>query len=143
MKIVKLAILVFSINCHAFAYMVCVNSQRANIRSGADIKNEIIWQAFGNTPLEVIAKKGAWYNIVDYAGYTGWIHSGLVSRRRCVIVKTETAYIYSKPEMYSFVEWEVDKEYPFEVLKTQGEWIKVSGYRNAIGWIPFSTIWGI
>jgi SH3-like domain-containing protein len=146
MKIAKMVVsslVLLCVTCQSFGFKVCVNSHRVNIRKGPGLQHQIIWQVFKNTPLEVITKKGDWYQIVDYAGYDGWIYSDLASRERCVIVKTETAYVYSKPSLYSFIEWEVDKEYPFRVLQIKDEWVKVSGYQNTLGWIPIFDIWGI
>lgn len=123
--------------------MICVKSERANIRSGPGIKNPVLWQALKNTPLEVMDKKNGWYRVVDYAGYSGWLHSGLVSARQCVIIKTGTAYVYSKPLQSSYIEWEVDREFPFSVLEIMGNWVKVVGYMDTQGWIFVSDLWGI
>jgi SH3-like domain-containing protein len=122
---------------------MCVNSTRANIRKGPGSGHEIIWQAFNNTPLKILKKTNRWYSVVDYGGYTGWVHSSLVSARKCVIVKSKTAYIHLKPSPYSYVEWETDEGFPFRVLKTDGDWVKVRGYKNTFGWIYISDIWGI
>ena len=49
-----------------------------NIRSGPDIKYDVLFTAEDGIPFKVLKKQGQWLNVVHEDGDRGWIHQSLV-----------------------------------------------------------------
>ena len=138
--VVALFILSLSAPCIGAEY-VSVKKDGVNIRSGPSTKSNVIWQVFESFPLEVLKREGKWASVVDFEGDKGWIYESLISSKKTVIVKVETANMRSGSSTTDSVVASVKKGVVFEVLDMNGEWMKLR-YKNEItGWIHNSLLW--
>ncbi len=120
---------------------VTVKKDGVNIRSAPNTKSEILWEVFKDFPLQVIGKKGDWLHTKDFEGDKGWIFKNLVSRRKKVIVKVNTANLRVGPgtnyELTATVKYGV----VFTPLSKQNGWIKVKHDDGTTGWIAAKLLW--
>lgn len=138
-----LFLLVFSFPAALFAAdMLSVSARQANVHSGPAAGSKVVWMAAKYYPLKVLSKKGEWVRISDYENAKGWIARSLLSSVPTVVVTAEKANLREGPGTGHAVLWELDKEYSLKVLKTEGDWYKVTDGGQVSGWINKSAVWG-
>lgn len=123
------------------AERLSVNANIANIRSGPNTSDAVIWQVEKYHPLEVILKQGRWYLFKDFEGDRGWIHNSLLADVNTVVVKNDTCNVRSGPGTDNAIRFTVDKGVPFKVLKEKGNWLHVVHADGDQGWIHRSLVW--
>jgi SH3-like domain-containing protein len=130
----------FAITALAGEY-VTVKKDGVNIRSGPSTKKEILWEVFKDFPLQIINKKNDWLQTKDFEGDKGWIFKNLVSSRKRVIVKVNTANMRIGPgkdyELAATVKYGV----VFTPLEKENDWIKVKHDDGTTGWIFKKLLW--
>lgn len=57
---------------------VIVKGKRANVRSGAGLEHEAIWELERGYPLKALLRRGDWLQVTDGAEVDGWIFVRLV-----------------------------------------------------------------
>ena len=138
--IIPFLIIFYSSTAFAATY-VSIKKDGVNIRSGPGTKKEILWEVFKDFPLQVLKKKGKWTQTVDFEGDKGWVYSQLLSNKKTVIVRVKTANMRFGPgknyEILATVKYGV----VFKVLKTEGDWVKVSHVDGTDGWLFKSLLW--
>jgi SH3-like domain-containing protein len=139
--IVLAIILVLTGAGHLRAERVSVKTDIANVRSGPDTGDMVIWQVEQYHPLKVIRKQGSWYLFEDFEGDRGWIHNSLIADTNTVIIKNDNCNIRSGPGTEHAIQFTVDKGVPFKVLKEQGDWLRVIHADGDQGWIHRSLVW--
>lgn len=125
----------------AQAERLSVKANIANIRSGPNTSDAVIWQVEKYHPLKVVQKQGSWYLFEDFEGDRGWIHDSLLADTPTVIVKNDRCNVRSGPETKYEIRFTVDKGVPFKVLKKKGKWIQVVHADGDQGWIHRSLVW--
>ena len=132
--------LMLSVSASAAEY-VSVKKDGVNIRSGPDTKQEILWEVFKKFPLKVIKRQGKWAQVVDFEGDKGWIFSPLLSKKKTLIVKVNTANMRvgagKDYEIMAAVKYGV----VFTPLEKEGDWIKVKHEDGTSGWIYEKILW--
>lgn len=123
------------------AEYVSVKKDGVNIRSGPSTKSKVIWQVFKSFPLQVLNREGKWADVIDFEGDKGWIYESLVSDKKTVIVKVETANMRSGPSKNDTIIATVKKGVVFEPLELAGEWIKLRYKNEFTGWMHSSLVW--
>lgn len=123
------------------AEYVSVKKDAVNIRSGPSTKSRVIWQVFKGFPLQVMKKEGKWAAIVDFEGDKGWIYETLITSKKSVIVKVETANMRSGPTTKDTIVATVKKGVVFEPHEMKGDWIKISYKDELTGWMHKSLLW--
>ena len=113
----------------------------ANIRSGPNTGDAVIWQVEKYHPLKVVKKQGSWYLFEDFEGDRWWIHNSLLVNTRSVIVKNDKCNVRSGPGTDKDIRFTVDKGVPFKVLEEKGAWIHVVHGDGDQGWIHRSLVW--
>lgn len=113
----------------------------ANIRSGPNTSDAVIWQVEKYHPLKVVRKQGSWYLFEDFEGDRGWIHNALLADISAVIVKNDKCNIRSGPGTDNDIRFTVDKGVPFKVLEEKGDWLHVVHADGDQGWIHRSLVW--
>ena len=58
---------------------VTIASRRANIRTRADVKSDVLGQATQGLSFPVVSEEGEWLKI-NYADKTGWVHLAVTER---------------------------------------------------------------
>jgi SH3-like domain-containing protein len=123
------------------AQRLSVNKNIANVRSGPNTKEDVIWQVEKYHPLMFVEKQGQWVYFEDFEGDHGWIHHTLLSETKTVIVKKDKCNIRSGPGTTSKILLTVDKGVPFKVLQSEGNWLQVVHADGDKGWIHRSLVW--
>jgi SH3-like domain-containing protein len=123
------------------AERLSVNANIANIRSGPNTSDAVIWQVEKYQPLEVIQKQGRWCLFKDFEGDRGWIHNSLLSDVKTVVVKNDKCNVRSGPGTDHAIRFTVDKGVPFKVLEEKGDWLHVVHADGDQGWIHRSLVW--
>ena len=126
---------------NALADYIAVKVPIANVRSGPDQSNTILWKVETYYPLYVIEKKGEWYHFKDFEEDEGWIHQSLVQRIETVITEKDDCNVRSGPSTGKDIVFTTEKGIPFRVLKKQGKWINVEHADGDRGWIHSALVW--
>ena len=134
-------LLVFAGADLAKAERLSVKAEIANIRSGPNTSDAVIWQVERYHPLEVVQKQGRWYLFKDFEGDRGWIHNSLLADINTVIVKNDTCNVRSGPGTDNAIRFTVDKGVPFKVLEEKENWLHVVHADGDQGWIHRSLVW--
>lgn len=113
----------------------------ANVRSGPGTTHSIIWKVEKYHPVEVISKKGVWYQFKDFEQDRGWIHRSLLDKTKTIITKNKSCNLRSGPGTDHSVIETVGKGIPFRVVKMTGKWIFVEHSDGDRGWIHRSIVW--
>jgi SH3-like domain-containing protein len=125
----------------AQAERLSVKAGVANVRSGPNTADPVIWQVEKYHPLEVLQKQGSWYLFEDFEGDRGWIHSTLLDDTRAVIVKNDKCNVRSGPGTQNDIRFTVDTGVPFRVLEEKGKWLHIIHADGDKGWIHRSLVW--
>lgn len=122
---------------------VSLKSGQGNARRGPGLSHRIDW-VFTRTgmPLKITAEHGHWRRVEDPEGLGGWVHYALLSGVRSVIVATDTADFYSRPDTAAQVAFRAERGVVARVIACKDGWCRLSvdGQR---GWAPTSSLWGV
>lgn len=141
-KQLLLALLVTALATPALAAeYVTVNKDGANIRSGPDIKKDLLWEVYKDFPLQVIKRQKEWVQIKDFEGDSGWIFAALISKTKRVIVKANSVNLRNEPKKDAAVVATVKYGVVFTPLEKKGDWLKVKHEDGTSGWIARSLVW--
>ena len=140
-SIILVFLLFFAWSGLVWAQRVSVKADVANIRSGPNTSDAVIWQVEKYHPLEVVQKQGSWILFKDFEGDRGWIHNSLIADTKTVIVKSDKCNVRSGPGTEHDIRFTVDKGVPFNVLDEKGDWIHLVHADGDQGWIHRSLVW--
>ncbi len=124
-----------------FAQRLAVSVPVANIRSGPGTKYPVLWNSEKYFPIQVLEKKGGWYNFKDFEGDQGWIHNAIVNKEPTIITKKTKCIIRNGPGPKYNILFMVEKGVPFKVIGTKGQWFNVKHADGDTGWIFKSLVW--
>lgn len=125
----------------AWAERLSVGVDVANIRSGPDSNETVIWKVEKYHPLEVVQKQGQWCLIKDFENDQGWVSCSLLDKTRSVIVKKENCNVRSGPGTNAEISFTVDRGVPFKVIEEKGDWLHVVHVDGDDGWIHKALVW--
>ena len=123
------------------AQRMSVQANIANVRSGPNTSDPVIWQVEMYHPLNIVQKQGSWYLFEDFEGDRGWIHQSLLSNTEAVIVKKDKCNVRSGPGTDQEIRFTVDKGVPFKVIEKRGQWLHVVHADGDKGWIHRALTW--
>ena len=90
-------------------YWASVQKDEAFARAGPMATYQIEWVfRRKHLPVKVIKRYGAWRQIVDPSGWTGWMHSNMLSRKRTAIVTGSVIAIRSAPRDNARLLWRAE-----------------------------------
>lgn len=145
MNSVLLAV-IFSLLTAGYANALCVNAQKANLRSGPGTNYGIAWEIYKYMPVAKVgvSLSGEWYAVSDVDGDVNWIYKRLLTDKyKCAVVDMDEVNVrtgpgtnYSKSPLSP-----AKKYYSFKVLKRKGQWIKVKDEWGNTGWIHRNFLW--
>lgn len=124
-----------------WAERLSVKADIANIRSGPNTSETVIWQVEKYHPLNILQKQDRWYLFEDFEGDRGWIYADLLDDTRSVIVKNENCNVRTGPGTENAIRFTVDKGVPFKVLEEKGTWLRVVHADGDEGWIHRALVW--
>ncbi len=128
------------------AQALCVNTAKANIRTGPGTDYEIVWEVYRYMPFRKVGSSlsGDWYAVKDVDGDVSWIYRKLVTGKyRCVVVKAEEVNVRKGPgtNYQKSALSPAKKYYSYRFLKRQGSWIKIRDDRGVSGWVHRKFLW--
>ena len=120
-----------------------VKSSPANVRRGPSREHEILWvYRQASVPVEIIAEHRDWRRIRDWDGDEGWIYHPLLSSRRSVIIRSETATLRAAPEATAAPVALAEPGVIAKLLQCQIGWCEIDADGHE-GWVAHSAIWGV
>ena len=120
---------------------MAIQSNVANIRSGPNLEEAVLWKVEKYFPVIILEKKGDWRRFRDFEGDQGWIHASLLGPIKTVIVKADHCNLRTGPGTQYDIAFTVNKGIPFKVLQTKGKWLQVQHADGDSGWIHKKLVW--
>lgn len=123
-------------------YWASIQRDKAYARAGPMASYHIEWVfRRRNLPVRVIKRYNVWRQIQDPDGWTGWMHSNMLSRKRTAIVTGPVTAIRAAPQDNAKLLWRAEQG----VVGTLGDctsgWCEFSVQQRA-GWVRQDQLWG-
>ncbi|NVJ98736.1 MAG: hypothetical protein HWE25_11320 [Alphaproteobacteria bacterium] len=123
--------------------LISLAASKAYMRTGPGRQYPIEWvYRRSHLPLEVVDEHGAWRQVRDHEGITGWMHVSLLSPRRTAIIIGETRKLYAEPDPSSRLRITAEPSVVGEISRCEGIWCKLE-IDDTEGWIERRYIWGV
>lgn len=123
-------------------YWASVQKDEAFARAGPMATYQIEWVfRRKNLPVKVIKRYGVWRQIVDPSGWTGWMHSNMLSRKRTAIVTGPVISIRAAPQDSAKLLWRAEPGVVGELGDCESGWCEFAVDKRA-GWVRQDQIWG-
>lgn len=123
-------------------YWASIQRDEAFARAGPMESYQIEWVfRRKNLPVKVVKRYGVWRQIQDPDGWTGWMHSNMLSRKRTAIVNGTSGAIRSGPQDSAKLMWRIEPGVVGELGDCEKGWCEFSVERRA-GWVRQDQIWG-
>jgi SH3-like domain-containing protein len=123
-------------------YWASIQKDEAYARAGPMGTYQIEWVfRRKHLPVKVIKRYGVWRQIVDPSGWTGWMHSNMLSRKRTAIVTGSVIAIRSAPRDSARLMWRAEPGVVGELGDCEGGWCELSVEKRS-GWVRQDQIWG-
>lgn len=94
-------------------------------------------------PVEVIVRIEGWTRVRDQTGSFAWIENRLLSERRMVMVRTDTAEARSSPGDSAPLVFNVEQNVVLEMIERSGAWVRARHADGSVGYIKVSQLWGV
>ena len=95
------------------------------------------------TPVESVVALDAWVKVRDAKGELAWIEKRLLSERRTLIVKTDTAQVRAKAEDAAPVVFEAASSVLLEFVEPgPAGWARVRHRDGQQGFVKATQVWG-
>lgn len=127
----------------ALPRFVSLGSNEVNARTGPGTQYPIEWRfTRRGMPVEMITQFGHWRKIRDWNGAEGWVHQGLVSNRRSIVVSGIVRTLRRRASDEADVVAQVEPGLIARLLECDPGWCRVEaqGYR---GWLKRTEFWGV
>jgi SH3-like domain-containing protein len=123
-------------------YWASVQKDEAFARAGPMATYQIEWVfRRKHLPVKVIKRYGAWRQIVDPSGWSGWMHSNMLSRKRTAIVTGPVIAIRSAPRDNARLLWRAEPGVVGELGDCESGWCEFAVEKRS-GWVRQDQIWG-
>lgn len=101
------------------------------------------WEIFEKYPLQINKHQGAWLEVTDFEGDTGWIKDSQVTNDKTVIVCKKRITLRQDPNADSNNPIVANVRYGviFTPLEKNGAWLKVRYDAKTEGWLGKDTVW--
>lgn len=122
---------------------VSLKTDEGNARRGPSLGHRIDWVfRHRDMPLKVTAEFGHWRRVVDEDGQGGWIHYGLLSGVRTVVVDVDMTELHRQPLDDSPVEARAETGVIGRLGACIPDWCRISA-GGTRGWVRKGQIWGV
>jgi SH3-like domain-containing protein len=126
------------------AAAMCTKAATVNLRAGPGTNYPKSWVVYQFMPLKKVGEKGDWLKVQDVDGQEHWVLSDLVTDDfDCAVVARDKINMRSGPGT-QFAKSPISpltKYYAFEVVETEGDWVKVRDEVKNEGWISKNLLW--
>ncbi len=122
---------------------ISLAADKAYMRTGPGLQYPVAWvYSRDNLPLEVIDEHGAWRQVRDFEGVTGWMHVRLLSSKRTAMITGGARRLFKEADSGSPIRLTADAGVIGEVLECTADWchMEIDGTR---AWIDRRYIWGV
>lgn len=119
-----------------------IKGKIANIRSGPEISDRLLFTLAEHYPVKVVEKEGERLKVVDYEGDSGWVHENFVSSEPYVIVRLDQINLREGPGTQHAKRFTAEKGVVFKVLDEKDGWLHVRHADGDEGWCSAKIVWG-
>ncbi|WP_020398331.1 SH3 domain-containing protein [Kordiimonas gwangyangensis] len=122
---------------------ISLAADKAYMRTGPGLQYPVMWvYSRDNLPLEVIDEHGAWRQVRDFEGVTGWMHVRLLSSKRTAMITGGARKLFHEPDRQTAVRLTADAGVIGAVLECDSHWclMEIDGTR---AWIERRFLWGL
>lgn len=125
-------------------YYSSFRSAETNVRAGPGQNYPVKFTyKLKGIPVRVISEYDNWNEIEDYEGHTGWVSQSLLTKKRTLMVLTNSDFIkmHSKPNEKSRVFFYLEDYVIGDYLGCKNDWcnIKINGKK---GWVKREEVFG-
>lgn len=123
---------------------VSMRAAEINLRTGPGVQYPIEWvYRRQHLPVEIIAEFRTWRKIRDWQGAQGWIHQGMLTGQRYVIVTGALRTLRSEPDTKSQPVAKLEKGVIARLRRcpASGAWCQIE-VGNHKGWLRIVEFWG-
>ena len=114
----------------------------ANGRAGPQQAHPIVWRyTRTGLPMEIVAETSEWRRVRDPDGEVTWMHNSLLSGRRSVYTRDETALL-ARPREDAPEEAVADGGAVLWLERCRDGWCRLEA-QGLRGWARVETLWGI
>jgi len=122
---------------------VSLKTDEGNARRGPSLGHRIDWVfRHRDMPLRVTAEFGHWRRVEDEEGQGGWIHYGLLSGVRTVVVDENMTEFHGQPLGDSPVEARAEAGVIARLGECLPDWCRINA-GGTRGWVRKTQIWGV
>lgn len=118
-----------------------ISKNGATVRSGPAAKDEALWTMSKGYPVQVIARKGKFVQIMDFEGDKGWIAAELLGKEKTLIVKAASANLRTGAGKDYEIVAEAKQGVVFRTIGKEGDWLKVKHADGTAGWVLGKLLW--
>jgi len=125
------------------AHFASLRAEKVYLRSGPSTDFPIQWvYVRRGLPVEILAAFDIWRKIRDSTGTEGWVHQGMLTGRRNVLVAGAIRDLRHDPDPAAPVVAQLEPGELAAVSKCTALWceVRAGGYR---GWLRHDEIWGL
>lgn len=122
-----------------------LRADEVNMRSGPGIQYPIEWvYKRQKLPVEIIAEYKTWRRIRDSEGAHGWVHQGMLSGTRTVIVTGKVRVLRTEPDVKSpaLARLEAGVIGSLHTCPDAAGWCKAD-FVGHVGWLRRVDFWGV
>ena len=122
---------------------VSLKSDEINMRVGPGKRYPIKWvYQRAALPVQIIEEFAHWRKIRDHEGASGWIHKGLISGRRSIIVMEKQQNVYQSPDATAHIAFRTKAGVIARAEECLPDWCAIH-VNQMSGWVRKSDIWGV
>lgn len=122
---------------------VSLKGERAYVRRGPNFDHRIDWEyTRRGLPLRVVGEHDVWRRVEDLEGEGGWIHFGLLSGIRTIVVTQDMTPLRRSPRADSLEVALLEQGVIGRILECDAAWCRLS-IDGTRGWAERSALWGL
>jgi len=123
---------------------VSMRAAEINLRTGPGVQYPIEWvYRREHLPVEIIAEFRTWRKIRDWQGAQGWVHQGMLTGQRYVIVTGALRMLRTEPDFQSKPIAKLEKGVIARLKNcpASGAWCEINVGKHK-GWLRTVEFWG-
>lgn len=124
---------------------VTLRAGEVNLRTGPGVRYPVEWvYKRRHLPVEVIAEYDTWRKIRDWQGTQGWVHQGMLSGKRSVIITGRTSPLRKDPDTGANTAALLEEGVVASLLQCPlgTTWCQVEADGHK-GWLRKVDVWGV
>ena len=120
-----------------------LKSDEINMRVGPGKRYPIKWvYQRENLPVQIVEEFAHWRKIRDHEGASGWVHKGLISGARSVVIMENKQNVYDTPDATARIAFRAKSGVIAHTDECLPDWCHIKVKQHE-GWIRKSDIWGV